>query len=141
MTLRPPFLFANRLRIIAAVLASFVAGFLPVALSGGYGLWWARILLIGSVPLIIIGLMITAIFANSIAAHPYRWATTAGLCAAGLAIVGMWAMTGSLIGIAAVLVALPAVCFFLCLARWWPGLLRQEILRASVVPRFSQKSD
>lgn len=116
-----PFAVLNRVRVILAVLISFGAGFLPLLLFGSEGLWWARILLIGSSPLIAIALVFAWIFARSISKHPYRWAIIAAVSAVGLSVAWMWWVTGSLFGIASAAISFPASIAFMCLAKLWSG--------------------
>jgi len=115
---------AGRIRVLVVVIASLAAGFVPLAILGGEALWWAQILLIGSVPLIVVAVMLTVTFARAIADRPFRWAAIAGLAAVSLSVSGIWIATGSFMGIASLFVALPAVGAFSAVAKWWPELLK-----------------
>jgi hypothetical protein len=54
----------DRLKVLAAVAASYLAGFVPLLLSGSAGLWWIKILLTASWPLAALAGAVSVVFSN-----------------------------------------------------------------------------
>ena len=107
----------TRLRVLAAVVVSYLAGYIPLLLSGWTGWWWAEILLIASLPLAAMAALASLICARSILAHPIMWAVSACVLTIMLSVTVLFAMTGSLVGLASMPVAALAAGVFVLLAK------------------------
>jgi hypothetical protein len=130
----------DRLRVLAVVLASFLAGFIPLLLLGSGGIFWIKILLIGSLPIISFAALVTVVFARSVARHPYRWSAIAGFSAVALSVLWMWMETHTFLGMVSLIIVAPAVGVFMAIARWRPALLCGRGLAMSAISGFAPKS-
>ena len=113
-----------RLKVLAAVAASYLIGFGPLLLAGWAGLWWAKILLTVSWPLAVLAGALSAVFASWIARRPLVWALGALVTATALSVIALYIPTRSWAGSASLFVAAPAAIAFYVIARIW---LRPEI--------------
>lgn len=101
-----------RLRVTAAVVCSFFAALAPLLLFGWEGLWWAKILMIGGAPFLGIAAIAAFTFAGAILRRPLVWAEIASATVITVSIVGLWFLTGSLVGLASLPIALLAPVIF-----------------------------
>ena len=101
-----------RLRVTAAVVFSFFAALAPLLLFGWEGLWWAKILMIGGTPFLGIAAITAFTFAGAILRRPLVWAGIASGTAITVSIAGLWLLTGSVIGLASLPIALLAPVIF-----------------------------
>ena len=102
-----------RIRVVAAVIASFFAVLSPLLLFGREGIWWIQMLVVGSAPLLAIAVLTAFVFAASIRRKPFTWAVSAGVIAIVSSVVTLWLLTGTLIGAVATPVAILAPLAFL----------------------------
>lgn len=107
------------MKVLAAVAASYLAGFVPSLLSGPGGLWWAKVLLTASWPLALLAGVVSVVFASSVVRRPLVWALCALVTATALSVAGLYIITRSWVGGASLFVAAPAVLVFYLLARIW----------------------
>lgn len=125
-----------RLRVSAAVAASYVLAFAPLLLLGPMGVWWASVMLPMSLPLAFIACAISLCFAASVVQRPAAWNLGAVIAAVALSVVGLRLVSGSWIGVVSVIVAVPAAAIFYLLVRAW---LRPKLASARRPPRVASR--
>lgn len=109
----------DRLKVVVAVAASYLTGFVPLLLSGSAGLWWVKILLAASWPLALLAGAVSVVFTSSVVRRPLVWALCALATATALSVVGLYVITRSWVGWASIFVAAPATTVFYVLGRLW----------------------
>ena len=112
MLIHAPLSVRSRLRIVAAVLFSYIMALAPLVLFGSEGLWWVGMLLIASAPLLAIACVAAYAFAGSVRRHPFRWGGAAALFAIVLSVVALWVLTATWVGLVSIPVAAFAAVIF-----------------------------
>ena len=140
MSIDPPLSVRSRLRIVAAVVFSYLVALAPLVLFGFEGVWWLGILVIGSAPLLAIACFAAFAFAGGVRKRPFRWAFAAGLAAVALSVRCIVVMlTATWVGLVSVPVAalLRAVIFgFLVntFVGWGQNRRRPGVQRCPIIP-------
>jgi len=114
---------SSRLKASGSVIAGYLIGFAPLLLFGSGGLWWAKVMLGASIALALIAIVVSFVFASSVARHPLFWSVCAVGAAMVLSVAVLYFTTGSRVGWASTVVAVPAAVAFYVIARIW---LRSE---------------
>lgn len=112
-----------RWKIAVAVAASYALAIAPWLLLGWPGLWWAKLVLVVSWPLAVIGCATSFFFAQSVIQNPLRWALLAVCVSVALSILALYLTTRTWVGVIAVLFAAPSAAIFYGFVRTW---LRQD---------------
>ena len=86
------------MKVVVAVAASYLTGFIPLLLLGSAGLWWVKILLTASWPLALLAGAVSALFAASVVRRPLVWALCALVAATAVSVVGLYVITRSWVG-------------------------------------------
>lgn len=103
-----------RLRLLSAVVVSYLITLSPLLLFGWEGWWLANLLLVGPSPLLAISAMFAFAYPATVLRHPFVWALVAAITALTIATVLMWVLAGTLLGLLALPVAVIApVAFWL----------------------------
>lgn len=108
-----------RMRVLAAVAASYGLAFVPLLAFGQTGLWWVRLMVPVSLPLIAVACATAFLFANSIVRRPAGWSLAALGVAVAVSVVGLYFLSHSMIGVVSIGVAIPASAIFYLFARAW----------------------
>ncbi len=91
---------------------ALLAGFGWLLLFGWEGLFLIQVLGLASLPFALVGLIASLIFARQIVDRPWPWAICGALLVIGLGLLAMFAITGTAVGLLALMVAPPVAVLF-----------------------------
>lgn len=95
----------NRVLVVLAVVAAYVAAFAPVLVLGREGPWLAKLLFMSGLPFLALAVAFGGMFPNSIRARPWRWSVLAAAIAVLASSAALWFLTRSPIGLLSVIPA------------------------------------
>jgi hypothetical protein len=108
-----------RIKVVVAVAVSYALAFAPLLVSGPTGLWWVRLMVSFSLPLIAVACATSFLCARSIVQRPAVWTLAGFSGAVALSVLELYFPSRSWVGLVSVIVAAPAAMIFYLIARAW----------------------